>query len=105
LETFRHPNTVTDTGFFQDDVRATLHTGHEQSHRHRQRLGYLPVDINPPEVLLVDPKSPFHLEENLVELAVRVIARIRRGVKYLGRPVVDYFLVEELEVEGLWQVA
>ena len=104
METFRHPNTVTDTGFFQDDVRATLHTGHEQSHRHRQRLGYLPVDINPSEVLLVDPSLPSTLKKS-VELAVRVIARIRRGVKYLGRPVVDYFLVEELEVEGLWQVA
>src|SRR6266566_455328 len=60
-----------------------------------------PVYLDPTVVLFVDPKLAFHLGEHLAELAVRMIARMRRSQKHVGRPALDELFADELEVEGL----
>src|SRR5690242_16801468 len=68
-------------------------------------MRYLAVDLHPTEVLLVDPKLAFHLGEHLAVLALRAITRMWRGLKYVGRSAPDDLFVDEVEVEGLEQVA
>src|SRR5713226_7766187 len=99
FEAFRYPHRVADTRLLQNDVRATQHAGHEYAHR--ERLRYLAVHFCPSEVLLVDPKLAFHLGEHLAVLPVRMIARMRCGLKHVGRPAADCLFADEMEVEGL----
>src|SRR5258707_10404186 len=42
--------------------------------------------------------------ENIAVLAVRVIARVRRGLKHVGRPASYDLFADEMEIEGLEQV-
>src|SRR5438876_8247618 len=103
FETLRHPDGVTDVLLLQEDVRASMHAGYEQSHR--ERLGYLTLDLDPAEVRLVDPKLAFHLGEHLAVLAARMISRARSGLKHISRPTAKYLFTKKTEVEAVEHVA
>jgi hypothetical protein len=44
----------------QEDLRAEQHARQKQSYR--ERLNHLPIGLDPPEILLVDPKLAFDFE-------------------------------------------
>src|ERR1019366_9195349 len=60
--------------------------------------------LDPPDVLLVDPKLTCDLGEHIAVLALGMVAGARRRLKYIGPPAVDYIFAHELEVEGFGQV-
>src|SRR5271169_3965336 len=99
LDALGHPDPVIETSLLHGNVRAAQHARQKQTHR--ERLGHVSFDLDPSEVLLIDPELTLHLGHQLAVRAVRAIAGSRSRPKDVGRPAVDYLFADELEVEAI----
>ena len=99
LDVFRHPDPVINAHLLHLDLRTAQQAHEEQPHRERRE--HMAVNLDPPQILFVDPKSALHFGEHLAVLALSLIARVRCRSKYIGGPAGDYLFAHQMEVEGL----
>ena len=63
-------------------------------------MNHLALNLDPPKVLLVDPKLTRDLGKHPAVLTLGMVAGMRRRLQHIGRPAVDRFFADHLEVEG-----
>ena len=60
-------------------------------------MDHLPFNLDPAQVLLVDPKLTRDLGKHAAVLALAMVARVWRRLNHIGRPAVDCFFADQLQ--------